>query len=170
MKRILSTIFVLFFLVLAGNASASLASYTYTLDIDIPDPDMITEISSRVAGVEFQVAGGDYGDSWAITLGNAVPSEGNWIFENFGSWNAVYDDYNWSDPDYAPMLSGNILSITSNVELSFSDMGFYDYQGKSVDPEYFSTDGFSQSAVPIPGSLILLGSGLLGFLGFKRKK
>ncbi len=170
MKRFLSVFFIAFFLVFAGNASATIASYTYTLDIDIPDPEMIPQIESRIGGVEFKVAGGDYGNDWAISLGNAVPNEGIWIFENFGSWNAVYDDYNWSDPDYAPMLSGNILSITSNVELSFSDMGFYDYQGKSVDPEYFSTDGFSQSAVPIPGSLILLASGLLGFLGLKRKK
>ncbi len=51
MKRIISAFIVCFFLVFAGNASATLVSYTYTLDIDIPDPEMIPQIESRIGGV-----------------------------------------------------------------------------------------------------------------------
>ncbi|MCD4718914.1 MAG: hypothetical protein K8S13_03525 [Desulfobacula sp.] len=171
MKRILSVFFLIFTLCLTGNATAAVSSYTYLLDIDIPDPGMIIEVESMIGGVEFKVSGGVYGDDWTISLGNAVPvDQGVWIFENFGTWNALYDNYNWSDPDYAPMISGNVLTITSGVELMFTDMGFYDFRGQSVNTEYFSSNGFTQSAIPIPGSIILLGSGLLGFLSVTRRK
>lgn len=162
---------VLCFIFFTATASAALTTHTYTLDIDIPDPGMITETAEMIGGVEFQVFGGDYGVDWDVTIGDAVPQDsGEWIFESFGTWNAVYDDYDWSAPDYAPLGSGNVLTITSATELSFSDLNFYDFAGASVSEDYFNSQGFTQGEVPIPGSLILFGSGLLGFLGLKRRK
>jgi hypothetical protein len=52
----------------------------------------------------------------------------------------------------------------------FTDMRFYNFRGSDVINEYFSSDGFTQNAVPVPGSILLLGCGLLGFLSVARKK
>ncbi|MCP4022609.1 MAG: PEP-CTERM sorting domain-containing protein [Desulfobacteraceae bacterium] len=172
MKRNLLVLLLLATFAFAANVSAACTTtFDYSLDIDIPNPGMITEIEEMIGGVQFKVENGTFGTDWNVTLGDAVPQgQGNWIFENFGTWNAAYDDYNWSNPDYSPLGSGNVLTISSCVELLFTDLDFYDFSGGSVNPDYFVTAGFTQGEVPIPGTLLLFGSGLLGFLGLKRRK
>ena len=51
-------------------------------------------------------------------------------------------------------------------ELTSSDTGAYGIN----TPAYFAMDNLETSPVPIPGSLLLLGSGLLGFWGIRRKR
>lgn len=157
------------FLILPAAAPAATQNYTYRLDILIPDPQSIPDPAARIGGVEFRVLGGVFGSDWFAVLGNAIPqNQGNWVFENYGAWNALYDDYNWSLPSYAPMLSGTVLSITSVVELLFSDMGFYDFKGRGVSESYFATGGFTMNPVPVPASMILFLSGLLSIWSIRR--
>ena len=170
MKKSILGISVLLFFCFTAHAWAALSSYRYTIDIDIPDPEMISDLESRLGGLEFQVLGGTFGTDWVVQTGNAIPVNGeNWIFENYGSWNAVYDDYDYSLKNYTPLISGRILTIISDVELSFADISFYDFNGASVASDYFTSTGFVASAVPVPGSALLLGSGIL-CLFMTRKK
>ncbi len=175
MKKILSSTLFVFFLLFAGHAGAFTVvppSYLYTLDIDIPDPGMVPDLVRKIGGVEFKVFGGNPGPNWTYELGDAVPTGGNWIFESFGgNYSAVYDDWDWNDPDYKPMTTGRVVTITSDVELSFDLLVFYDFEGKiKFPPGYFLSEGFKETTVPIPGAMMLLGSGLAGVFGLVRRR
>lgn len=171
MKKIISVFCLIFGLVLAGNASAA-STYTYALDIDIPNLEMLEDAQLRVGGVLFEVEGGVYGEDWNVNLGEAVPVEvGNWIIETYGSVFSLYDNYDYGSRNYAPMNSGNILTITSDVELLFSGLMIYDFAGSDVSPNYYQTAGIvGGPTVPVPGAVILIGSGLAGLIGIRRRK
>jgi hypothetical protein len=175
MKKILSSTLFVFFLLFAGHAGAFTVeptSYLYTLDIDISDSVMAPDLVRKIGGVEFKVFGGDPRTNWTFELGDAVPKGGNWILESFGgNYSAVYDDWDWNDPDYKPMTTGRVVTITSDVELTFDSMVFYDFEGGDKFPEgYFSSEGFKETPVPIPGAMMLLGSGLVGVFGLVRRR
>jgi hypothetical protein len=71
----------------------------------------------------------------------------------------IIDDWVWVD------LSGLGAVYGLEFSLSSSDGG----SGYSMNtPAYFAMDNLS--TVPIPGAIWLLGSGLLGFIGVRRKK
>ncbi|MCP4689615.1 MAG: hypothetical protein GY859_16295 [Desulfobacterales bacterium] len=169
MNKIYIITLVVLSILLAGQVGATPISYTYTLDVAIPDEGVIDNIENKIGGVEFTVNGGAYGSDWTATLGNAIPTGGNWIFENYGgSWSAAYDDYDYTLKDYAPMQAGNILTIHSTEELSFGNLGFYDFTGGDVNTAYYQTEGFE--AVPIPAAAWLLGGGLVFLVGLKRNR
>lgn len=169
MKRIFIVAVFVFALLLSGPAGATPISYTYTLGVTILDEGAVDNIENKIGGVEFTVSGGEYGVDWTVALGNAIPSAGNWIFENYGgTWSAVYDDYDYANQNYAPMLEGNILTIHSEEELTFGNLGFYDFTGSDVNSAYYRSDGFQ--AVPIPAAAWLLGGGLVLLVGLKRNR
>ncbi len=169
MKRIFIITLFVSSLLLAAQAGATPIAYTYTLDVAILDEGAVSDIENKIGGVEFTVSGGAYDSDWTVTLGNAIPSAGNWIFENYGGvWSAVYDDYDYGLKDYTPMLEGNILTIQSTEELSFGDLGFYDFTGSDVNPAYFHSEGFQ--AVPLPAAAWLLGGGIVFLMGLKRNR
>jgi hypothetical protein len=68
-------------------------------------------------------------------------------------------------------MSGRVFTITSNTELTFSDLVFFDFSpGDIIDVgegEYVKTEGVQ--VVPIPGAVLLFGSGLLGLIGLRKK-
>ncbi|MCP4118841.1 MAG: PEP-CTERM sorting domain-containing protein [Desulfobacteraceae bacterium] len=174
MKKLISSTLFVVFLLLAGHAGASTAvpvNYLYTLDIDIPDPAMVPDLVRKIAGVEFKLFGGEFETNWNYELGDAVPKGGNWIFETFGNYNAVYDEGDVDDPLCMPMTSGRVLTITSDVALTFDLPVFYDFEGKIDFPEgYYESGGFKETPVPIPGTMVLLGSGLVGVFGLVRRR
>ncbi|MBI9088362.1 MAG: VPLPA-CTERM sorting domain-containing protein [Desulfobacterium sp.] len=175
MKKIISTTLFVFFLLFAGHAGAFTVvptSYLYTLDIDISNPVTGLELVRKIGGVEFKVLGGEPQTNWTFELGDAVPTGGNWIFESFGgNYSAIYDDWDFSDPDYTPMTSGRVATITSDVALTFDSLVFYDFEGKTDFPAgYYASEGFKESPVPLPGAMILLGSGLVGVFGLVRRR
>ncbi len=172
MKKIISICCLALALFFAGNLSVSAANHVYTLDIDIINPGLFTEVGNMIGGVEFDVFGGAIDQDWTLALGDAIlPGQGNWSYQTAGTLVAVYDDYDWETPLYAPMTSGNVLTISSDVELIFSNPDFFSFYGDSYDSGYFTTQGFvEQNSVPIPGGIILLGSGLIGLIGLKRRK
>lgn len=172
MKKLLSIISLAFLVGIASITSAGAASYIYKLDVNITNPGSITEDENKIAGVEFDVFGGILDQDWTLVIGDAVPmDQGNWLHQGFDTLNGVYDDYDWENPEYAPMVSGTVLTIFSDVELTFSEAYFFDYTGALVSNNYFEATGFvEQDPVPIPGGIILLGAGLAGLFGMARRK
>ena len=64
-------------------------------------------------------------------------------------------------------LAVNGLSI--NAEYFRAEFDQYGYVDWASGPRIYELDGFSQAPVPEPGSLWMLGTGLLGLLGLRRK-
>ncbi len=168
MKRIFIIALFASSLLLVGQAGATPVSHTYTLGVTILDEGGVGAVENMIGGVEFTVSGGVFGSDWTAALGNAVPAGGNWTFESYGAWNAVYDDYDYVLKDYAPLLEGNILTIVSTEELTFSNLGFYDFTGADVNSAYYHSEGFQ--AVPLPAAAWLLGGGLVFLVGLKRNR
>jgi hypothetical protein len=79
-------------------------------------------------------------------------------------------DYTLSNPD-----DWYILNEWTWVDMSgFGDIiGFeINFEGSKVDtvPSYVAMDDLEYNAVPVPASVLLLGSGLLGLFGIRRRK
>ena len=81
-------------------------------------------------------------------------------FEN-NSQDYIIDEWTWID------LSGLGAVSGLSFEMSSSDGG----DGRSMNtPAYFAMDNFTTHPVPVPAAVWLLASGLLGLIGFQRKK
>ena len=72
----------------------------------------------------------------------------------------IVDDWTWLD--LTPL--GTVTSL--EFALSSSDVGGW---GMNT-PAYFAMDDLEYNAVPVPASVLLLGSGLLGLFGIRRRK
>jgi hypothetical protein len=174
MKKI---IFCFVAAVIMLSAGLAQASYTYKLDIAIPNPDSIVNKSSRIGGVDFDVFGGAYNTNWTYEFGNAIPTAGNWIFESYpNGYTAVYDNYPYplSVSTIAPLSgSGRLLTLTSDVPLTFANLGFIDYTGNYMGAmgSYYTTQGFQESPTPVsmPPSVFMLVPGLVGLIALRRK-
>ena len=173
------TITLTLFLTLLLFTENKAQAFVYTIDIKLP-LSVIIDPAEKIGGLEFTVkpSNSDLVHSNAdlgYELGDAIPAPppGHWIFETYtGDYCAVYDDYqDYSGlSDIAPMLPGRIITITSAIELDFDALVFYDFSGKLVPGDYFSSEGFQLAPVPIPGALFLLGSGLIGLIAVRRKQ
>jgi hypothetical protein len=155
---------------LMGFGGTAQASFTYTLDIALQAGYSGLTDTNKIGGVAFIVSGGTIPN---YSLGSAIPPALGWILESYGGgYYAVYDDYTIGQPStFNPIVSnGNIITIISDVALGFSSLDFYNMAGASVGAQYFSSAGFQQTAaVPIPAAVWLLGSGLVGLIGLRRR-
>lgn len=166
----ISKIFVVLIVLFCASSSFA-ANFVYNLDVEIPDPEAIAETDNRIGMIEFIVSGSS---SYDYSLGSTVPLKGNWIFERFGEYASLYDDFS-SLNGLAPLTSsGRLLTITSDTELFFSDLEFVDYEGNVVDNSngYFLTSGFvhDQSPVPVPAAGWIMISGLAGLVSLRCRK
>ena len=93
-----------------------------------------------------------------------------------GSFNgAVFGDLDFLPPPGAQLIGLTLLSSTftgfdsSMMGVISPDSFWVDFHGITVGQGQSATIGFETAAVPVPGALWLLGSGLLGLAGLRRK-
>jgi hypothetical protein len=174
----LTIVLVLFLIGVWGNAQASL--YEYSLDITLLSGYSSLTNFDKIGGVEFvaKVGGTGYAITSGYVFGSAISSLPGWIWSYSSSGNhGLYDDYDYLNPGttYNPIVgSGNIVKISSDSLITFSDLKFYDKDGDYLTAGtaagYFTSAGFQQTAVPIPAAVWLLGSGMVGLVALKRRK
>lgn len=165
MKKRLLCLLVIF--VLGFGASAHAAMYEYSLDITLVQPDYDNLLNIGKLGlINIPILSGTY---TSFALGDAIPATGNWIHEVQGTTTAVYDDYP-NVASYTPITtSGNIITYFSDVQMTFGTLEFSNAFGGPVDIDTYTTAGFQETAVPIPPTVLLLGAGLLGVVGIRRR-
>jgi hypothetical protein len=92
----------------------------------------------------------------------------------------VYGFDNYWDASWNKLNDGLLLTLSSSLSIAIDIVSpgtfFYDYNDEIIDGLQISClwEGGNQtvnvSAVPIPSTLLLLGGGLAGLLGLKRRK
>lgn len=103
-----------------------------------------------------------YCDPATSTASSCAGPQVGWGLINTGPFTNLQPDYYWSDTEYAPN--------TANAwYFSFYDGGQYNYD-KTYSMYAMAVRPGDVAAVPVPASVWLLSSGLLGLIGMARRK
>ncbi len=92
-----------------------------------------------------------------------------------GTAPGFYAGTNSADKDYgeadlsALLTDGSVEMYLYYIIPDWTTMTMTLDKGADASTDYFGVISFQTQAVPVPGSLLLLGSGLLGLLGIRRK-
>jgi len=155
--------------------STSQAS-TYTVNIEGLDETA----GSGIAGFTFWFnVSGDFVKN-SNTLGNAIPTTGMWLADTYA------EGYKFGAADWGPLMfsqplsplkNGTILTVDySGTIYDFGLIQFSDSVGSNMYPGLITLKNstansatFAPAPVPVPAAAWLLGSGLLGLMGLRRK-
>lgn len=128
-----------------------------------------TQFQSAVSGI-YSI--GYQGAASPVTVSASDPKTANSLFQDFGNYLGVVQGGNplWQ-PSLAPLASGDIVEIF-----------LYEYNGVTLNTGFDPATDYAATlyingagdvylnAVPVPGALVLICTGLLGALGIKRRK
>ena len=162
----------------------TMTAYGATMSVSIEGITPSIEIGSVT--IVWDVADDFILDSAIATDGNAIPNkilvgwsstlsysetDGTLTYGN-ADWDFLMDTDNKN-----PMLNGTVCSFDySGTIRDYSDLLFFDYTGKDTYPvqllnqETWLSEGEMRCCVPIPGAVLLLGSGLLGLIGIGSRR
>jgi len=174
------SIMLLILLFMAGTAHAAPATWVDNItwdDVYFSDTWQ-TEIythditQNNVSGGNF-VVGQDVVNSYDLSIGlyDDEDSDGSeWAWINLpGLWTdaLVEIEIDYEDIELGFSLQGLAsLNTTGTLEVSITRLWGDFYLGSST----LTAHGETGSPVPIPGSVLLLGTGLIGLIGFRRRK
>jgi hypothetical protein len=100
---------------------------------------------------------------WGIKADGSLTGTSDFYLADFrfgnNSQDYIIDNWNWIDFTALGDVVGLQFALTSSDSSAW---------GMNT-PSYFALDNLNGSPVPIPGAVWLLGSGLLGLVGFRRK-
>jgi hypothetical protein len=171
MKLFISAFIILFFLSSMGNAA------TMTISIDGLDA------TTPVEGFTIWLDVSDFSYS-NFTTGDAIPpavSSFGWLEDNLSADTNGLMKIGYSDWDYLmdsldnPLVNGTMVTFDYSGSIDALNLAQLfkstDWYNNGITLETFSDTNinFQGSAVPIPGALWLLGSGLIGIVGIRRK-
>ena len=166
MKKIIFAIFCTLML-MTITICQSEASTTYELVFTNINYGAIND-ADKIAGFESNIVGGD----WQVGTISS-PYESAWFIDNLSSSGGTFfggaDDSDTQDVWLENGIFATIISLNDNP-LSIINMDPYKYSngGASYTGAYTAQLN-PTAAVPIPGALWLLGSGLIGMVGVRRK-
>mgnify|MGYP003573914810 CR=1 FL=1 len=161
-------IFAIFFMLMLIAICQSEAATTYNLvitDINygtLPDLDKIAGFESNISGTA--------GTDWVINTVSSRYAIAPWNFDQGISTDPTF--FGGADDSVAQNVwleNGIVLTITSpnDTPLTLSNFVAFDYRTAG---DFSGNVTANLNAVPIPGSILLLGSGLVGLIGIARRK
>jgi len=165
-KKIFAVLLMLMLIPICQSQAAT----TYTFEItEHYATDGIVDINDKIGAFTSNISG-IAGTDWVIDTISAPYS--GWYFDegDFTLPNVhLFGGSDFSYPPDAPVNSGIVLTIIApnDYPLVLSDFIAYNYLGPEFTGDYSAS--LTPSAVPIPGALWLLGSGLVGMVGVRRK-
>jgi len=131
-------------------------AWAASLDVDgvtgwrLPD-------SEPTCGLAYNCAGSEMGNLFYNVLGNTAG-----FLTNAGPFSNIHSGLYWSATDYA---------LVTDLAWGFGmGDGYQDPSFKTYNNHAWAVHSGDVSAVPIPPSVFLFGSGLIGLIGFVRRK
>ncbi|WP_200882560.1 hypothetical protein [Methylobacter sp. BBA5.1] len=195
-KRLRSAIVLITVLLVTGNVEAAILSGDFRTESDLPyccggGRPLVHENIGAPVGDGAELTGANFVENPSNWGGGVVHmdldpltniltlhSQDIWDFETFDAWitNIVFDA--GERITGLSLISGNITDLGLAAILNFSDNSVHiRYDVGAGNPTFDFTGGRAQfqittdvSAVPVPAAVWLFGSGLMGLLGFNRKR
>jgi len=159
--------YVIFVCLLLLGFNQSEAATTYNFDVTGIDYTGLTD-AEKIQGVEMTISG-TAGVDWNFVGFNGVYAS-TWFFG--GKTGGIIDD-TWDGTDIAtsvPLNNGTIFTLISPNDSIITASGIIPFDYVSGGQDYTGTFNAQFNVVPIPGSILLLGSGLIGLIGIARRK
>jgi hypothetical protein len=194
-KNLRGAIALITVLLAAGNVEAAILSGDFRTESDLPyysgGGPLVYENIGAPVGAGAELTGANFVENPSNWGGGVVHmdldpltniltlhSQDIWDFETFDAWitNIVFDA--GERITGLSLISGNITDLGLAAILNFSDNSVHiRYDVGAGNPTFDFTGGRAQfqittdvSAVPVPAAVWLFGSGLMGLLGFNRKR